>query len=98
MDLESDSKVVVSLINGDSVRVDMNYNIIMQIKGMLGRDWEVTTYHVYREANYVADWLANYGLTRDLLDRRSDVLEEPPSGLYPLLYYDLIRSTVTRSI
>jgi hypothetical protein len=46
----------------------------------------------------VADWLANYGLTRDLLDRGSDVLEEPPSGLYPLLYYDLIGSTVTRSI
>jgi ribonuclease HI len=98
VDLESDSKVVVGLINGDSVRVDRNYNIIMQIKGMLGRDWEVTTYHVYREANCVADWLANYGLTRDLLDRGSDVLEEPPSGLYPLLYYDLIGSTVTRSI
>eukprot|EP00258_Populus_trichocarpa_P027694 XP_024443713.1 uncharacterized protein LOC112324533 [Populus trichocarpa] len=98
VDLESDSKVVVGLINGDSVRVDRNYNIIMQIIGMLGRDWEVTTYHVYREANCVADWLANYGLTRDLLDRGSDVLEEPPSGLYPLLYYDLIGSTVTRSI
>jgi hypothetical protein len=38
---------------------------------------------VYREANCVADWLANYGLTRDLLDRGSDVLEEPPSGLIP---------------
>ena len=98
MDLESDSKVVVGLINEESVRVNRNYNIIMQIKGMLGRDWEVTTVHVYREANCVADWLANYGLTRDLLDRGSDVLDEPPSGLYPLLYYDLIGSTVTRSI
>ena len=83
---------------GITVRVDRNYNIIMQIKGMLGRNWEVTTYRVYREANCVADWLANYRLTRDLLDRGSDVLEEPPLGLYLLLYYDLIGSTITRSI
>ena len=70
----------------------------LYIKGILGRVWEVTTYHVHREVNCVADWLANYELTRDLLDRGSDVLKEPPSGLYPLLYYDLIRSTFTRSI
>ena len=52
----------------------------------------------YRETNCVADWLTNYGLTKDLLDRGLDVLEEPPSELYPLLYYDLIGSTIHRLI
>ena len=83
---------------GITVRVDSNYNIIMQIKGMLGRDWEVTTVHVYREVNCVADWLVNYGLTRELLDKGFDVLEDPPSGLYHLLYYDLIGSNIPRLI
>ena len=96
--LESDSRVVVGLINGESVRVDRNYNILMQIKNMLGRDWEVVIVHVYREANCVADWLANFGLTRDLLDRGADIITDPPAGLYILLYYDLIGSTVPRLI
>ena len=96
--LESDSRVVVGLIKGESERVDNNFNLIMQIKSMLGRDWEVEIFHVYREANCVADWLANFGLTRDLLDRGADFLTDPPAGVYSLLYYDLIGSTITRLI
>ena len=46
----------------------------------------------------MADWLANFGLGRDLLDRGSDVITEPPSGIYPLLYFDLIGSTIPREI
>ena len=38
MVLELDSRVVVGLINGDRVSVDKNYNMIMQIKGMLRMD------------------------------------------------------------
>ena len=92
--LESDSRVVIGLINGDTVSRDRNFNLVLKIKGILGRDWEVKSFHVYREANCVADWLANYGITRDLLDRESDVLEDPPAGIYTLLYYDLIGFTI----
>ena len=92
--LESDSRVVVGLINGDKVSVYRNYNLTMQIKGMLGRDREVTTLHIYREVNCMVAWLANYVLTRDLLDSGLDVLEEPPLGMYLLLYYDLIKSII----
>jgi hypothetical protein len=42
----------------------------------------------------VADWLANFGLTKDVLERRADIITDPPSGLYSLLYYDLIGSTI----
>ena len=96
--LETDSKIVVGIINGDIVRVDRNYNLVMQIKDILGRDWEVRLFHVYREANCVADWLANFGLTRDLIDRGSDIITDPPAGVYTLLYYDLIGSTIPRLI
>ena len=65
---------------------------------MLGRDREVKTLHVYRETNCAVDWLTNYGLTRYLIDRESNVLSEPPLELYTLLYYNLIGSTVSRLI
>lgn len=42
----------------------------------------------------MADWLANFGLSRDLLDRDSDIINDPPSSIYTLLYYDLIGSTI----
>ena len=96
--LESDFTVVVGIINGDSVRVDRNYNLIMKIRELMDRDWEVKTLHVYREANCVADWLANFGLTRDLIDRGSDIITDPSAGIYTLLYYDLIGSTIPRLI
>ena len=46
--LESDSCVVIGLINDDRVGMDKNYNLTMQIKDMLGRDWEVKTLYFYR--------------------------------------------------
>uniref|UniRef100_A0A6N2L8Y9 RNase H type-1 domain-containing protein n=1 Tax=Salix viminalis TaxID=40686 RepID=A0A6N2L8Y9_SALVM len=96
--LESDSKVVVGIINEDNMKVDRNYNLVMQIKDMLGRDWEVRTIHIYREANCVADWLTNFGLTLYLIDRGSDIITDPSAEIYILLYYDLIGSTISRLI
>ena len=98
MILESDSRVVVGIINEDNVRVDRNYNMIMKIRELLGKDWEVKTLHVYRETNCVADWLTNFRLTRDLLDRGADNITDPPAGLYILIYYDLIGSTIPHLI
>ena len=96
--LETNSKVVVEIINGDIVGVDRNYNLVMQIKDMLGRDWEVRLFHVYKEINCVADWLANFVLTRDLIDRGLNIITDPPAGVYTLLYYDLIGSIIPRLI
>jgi hypothetical protein len=33
---------------------------------LLAKDWEVHMFHVYIKANSVADWLANYSLTRSI--------------------------------
>ena len=96
--LESDCRVALGLITGDCVKIDRNYNLTMHIRAMLGRDWEIVTGHVYREANCVADWLANFGLKRDLIDRGADIITDPPTGLYLWLYYDLIGSTIPRLI
>lgn len=65
-------------------------SVIMKAKNLLTREWDVHTDHVYREANSVADWLANYSLTRNPSDNNSYILDDPPAGVFFTLYHDLI--------
>jgi ribonuclease HI len=92
--LESDSSLAVDLITKNKIFIDKNYNLIMQARELLAKEWDIQVRHVYREANSMADWLANYGLTRSFLDRFSIYFNDPPAGLYCILYYDLIGSTL----
>ena len=41
-------------------------------------DWEVQVFHVYREGNRVADWLANQGVAQS---HRIVILEDIPLAL-----------------
>jgi len=96
--LESDSSLAVDLITKDKIIIDKNYNLIMQARELLAKEWDIQVLHVYKEANSVVDWLANYGLTMSFLDRSSISFNDPPAGLYCILYYDLIRSTLPHLI
>jgi ribonuclease HI len=96
--LESDSFLVVDLITNDKVIIDENYNLIMQARYFLAKDWNIQVIHVYRKTNSATDWLANYGLTRSCFDRFSNFFNDPPVGFYYNLYYDLIGSTLPRLI
>jgi len=49
--LESDSSLAVDLITNDKVIIDKNYNLIMQARYFLAKDWDIQVIHVYREAN-----------------------------------------------
>jgi hypothetical protein len=96
--LSNSKSLAVDLITNDKVIIDKNYNLIMQARYFLAKDWDIQVIHVYREANSAADWLANYSLTRSCFDRFSNSLNDPPVGLYYNLYYDLIGSTLPRLI
>jgi len=96
--LKSDSSLAVDLITKNKIVIDKNYNLIMQARELLAKEWDIQVLHVYREANSMADWLANYGLTRSFFDRFSIYFNDPPAGLYCFLYYDLIGSTLPRLI
>jgi len=92
--LESNSLLVVHLITKNIVKVDANYALINKVKAILDREWEVKRQHIFREATAVAEWLANFGLTKSPLNRDYGIIDDSSMGLFLILYYDLIGSTL----
>ncbi|CAN1243569.1 Putative ribonuclease H protein At1g65750, partial [Linum perenne] len=56
--VQTDSKVVVTLILDSDNRSHRHTNLIKQIHILKNRDWDVTINHICREANNAADYLA----------------------------------------
>ncbi|CAN1761177.1 Putative ribonuclease H protein At1g65750, partial [Linum perenne] len=65
------------------------------IAELMSRQWEVTIEHIYREANFAADYLANSGHD---LDIGTLVISSPCNGLLDWLHYDLLGVSIPRSI
>lgn len=69
--VESDSKVAISLINNDTNAEHPHVGLIKRIRKLMSSgDWICQICHVFREANSVADWLANYAhsLPREIVE------------------------------
>lgn len=88
--IEWDSELVIDCITKESIKMDANYILIVKARELLKRDWEVVVQHAFREANLVADCLANFGLSKDLFDRGLGIITNPPLILYSFLHFDLI--------
>jgi len=84
----------VHLITKNIVKVDANYALINKVKAILEREWEVKRQHIFQEATTVAEWLSNFGLTKSPLNRDYGIINDPSLGLFLILYYDLIGSTL----
>jgi ribonuclease HI len=96
--IEWDSELVIDCITKESIKMDANYILIVKARELLKRDWEVVVQHAFREANLVADCLANFGLSKDLFDRGLGIITNPPLILYSFLHFDLIGSIFSRLI
>lgn len=86
--LESDLTIAWTLITQDTSRVDNNHALITIAKSLSARDREVKVQRGCREANASTNWLANFSLTKNPLDRELWMLKYPSMSLYSLLYYD----------
>ena len=69
-----------------------NLPLIIVIRALLDKEWDVSYRHVFRECNRVVDWLSftmfvPYGI---------HYLEEPPDGVRGLLIKDKSGDKVTR--
>ncbi|CAN1145749.1 hypothetical protein LINPERHAP2_LOCUS14861 [Linum perenne] len=62
---------------------------------MVRRDWMISLKHVYREAKFLADYLANLGHS---LGFGAHVLDAPDSSLMYWLSFDFVGSCTTRLI
>ncbi|CAN1120182.1 Putative ribonuclease H protein At1g65750 [Linum perenne] len=73
-----------------SIQIDSKVAI-----AILSRDWEVTINHIYREANFAADYMANLGHE---LDFGIHVFMVPDTKLLYWLRYDLTSICLPRAI
>lgn len=95
LELEVDSQLVVGFLTtgiGDTHPLSF---LVRLCDGFLSRDWIVRISHVYREANYLADGLANYAFSLPL---GFHSLIACPSVVDSLLRDDVIGSTRPKRI
>lgn len=64
--LETDCQKVVDLLTGNSSSVTTRNVLLNKYKELLGRNWSVEISHIYREANAVADGIANWVLQQPI--------------------------------
>lgn len=76
--VKSDSRVVVLLINNGCGPFHPYASIVNQIRNWMSKSWEIRCIHTWREANQVANCLANFA--RDL-GLGTHVWEVPPRGV-----------------
>ncbi|CAN0897887.1 Putative ribonuclease H protein At1g65750, partial [Linum grandiflorum] len=66
-----------------------------QFKELCNRQWEVYLSHIYREANYAADYLTNLGHS---LSYGMHIFDSPDRGLSHWLHYDIIGVSMSRLV
>jgi len=94
--LRVDSKTVVTWLTNKTQGAPEYYSLIQQCHHLLSRvDWEVCITHCYREANQVADILANIGTEGGL---EIQIFRNPPTAVREALYADSMGISWPRQI
>jgi len=96
LQVESDSKVLVDMIIG---KCNINGNVptlIRRIRDLKNMSWQVQINHIWREANRLVDWVANFSLSLDSFDLH--VIETLPRELRCLLFYDISDACMPRNV
>lgn len=83
--VEIDSELVVKLVNRKIEITHPLFSLVTRCQGFLRRDWEIQFRHVFREANFSADYLASYAFKFPL---GFYVLKVPPLDILQFLDKD----------
>ncbi|CAN1841559.1 Putative ribonuclease H protein At1g65750 [Linum perenne] len=59
--IQVDSRCVIDILIDTSNSSHQHSSLVTLFQRLREREWEVRLYHVYREANYLVDALANHG-------------------------------------
>lgn len=87
IELEVDSKIITNWFSKKKDLVLAGTSLVKVVLFVLARDWVVCPRHIYREANKVADWLANQAFTMD--SPCLQVLDKAPVGCFSLVFANL---------
>ncbi|KAH9672602.1 putative ribonuclease H protein [Citrus sinensis] len=93
--VETDSLCVTQLVARPSVTSNEYAPLIQAIKDYLNLDWQVSLSHIYREANFAVDYMANlaFSLPLGLI-----VYPTPPLGVRSFLSHDSYGVLYPRSV
>ncbi|CAN1809468.1 Putative ribonuclease H protein At1g65750 [Linum perenne] len=61
LEIQTDSLTAVGLLNNAKATDHQHASLIVQFSSLLDRNWKVTLKHIFREANHLADALAEKG-------------------------------------
>jgi hypothetical protein len=96
LEVQVDSKAVLQCVSSSENGSIRGRRLIRKIREIMEQDnIEVHFQHVYREANKVADWLANLGCT---LANGTTLFEYPPREVQSLVDDDVLEVSTSRII
>ncbi|CAN1189870.1 Putative ribonuclease H protein At1g65750, partial [Linum perenne] len=93
--IQTDSRAAMSILSCANACLNRHTSLVQQFHELESRDWDIQIRHIYREANFAADYLANRGHSFEL---GSHVCQYPDSSLLYWLRYDLIGVCEPRAI
>ncbi|CAN1138950.1 Putative ribonuclease H protein At1g65750, partial [Linum perenne] len=93
--VQSDSEAAVRLLKNPRCDNNQHASLIHQFSELSKRDWHISVHHIYREANYAADYLANLGHTLDL---GIHVFDAPDTTLLYWLNFDVVGACTSHLI
>ncbi|CAN1196857.1 hypothetical protein LINPERPRIM_LOCUS43171, partial [Linum perenne] len=93
--IQTDSRAAVDILSCAGARLNRHTSLVQQFHDLKSRDWDVQIHHIYHEANFPADYLANLGHSFEL---GTFVHQSPDSSLLYWLRYDLIGVCEPRAI
>ncbi|CAA7042576.1 unnamed protein product [Microthlaspi erraticum] len=95
VELEVDSEMVVGFLRTGIEEVHSLSFLVRLCHGFLSRDWIVRVSHVYREANRLADGLANYAFS---LPSGFHSFTSVPDDVHPLFLEDSVGTGISRQV
>ncbi|CAN1304413.1 Putative ribonuclease H protein At1g65750 [Linum perenne] len=87
--VQSDSKAAVEMLSKLNTQNNQHASLIEQFRILSSYDWQLSIHHIYREANFDADYLANLGHS---LSYGTHVFDVPDVSLQYWLSFDLVGS------
>ncbi|KAH9742595.1 hypothetical protein KPL70_002999 [Citrus sinensis] len=95
LQVEIDSRCVLQLVTKPSLEINHYAPLIQAIKDYLKMDWQVSISHIYREANFAADYMVNlaFSITLGLA-----IYHTPLLGVKSFLFKDVYGMTHSRSV
>jgi ribonuclease HI len=95
LEVQIDSTVVLQCLTSSKECRIRGRRLVQRIRGLIGEDMEVQFKHVYREANKVADYLANLGCN---LVNGITLFDVPPREVQQLVDDDVLGVSTSRMI